>query len=54
MFIIYSKKKPLSIWKWVQKYSNLAKRFVTDDIRAVREEMFVDKETLLKIDGQNY
>jgi transposase-like protein len=40
------------IWKWVQKYSDLADSFGTDD-RHVVKEIFVD-ETLLQIDGQNY
>jgi hypothetical protein len=42
----------VSIWKWVQKYSDCgANRFMTD--RRLVKEIFVD-ETLLKIDSQDY
>lgn len=41
----------VSIWKWVQKYSDLADRFHINK-RSV-QEIFVD-ETLLQIDGQDY
>jgi putative transposase len=41
----------VSIWKWVQRYSDRADRFRTDK-RLVRE-IFVD-ETLLQIDGCDY
>jgi transposase-like protein len=39
------------IWKWVQKYSDRADRFITH--RSMIKEIFID-ETLLKIDGQDY
>ena len=39
------------IWKWVQKYSDRADRFITH--RSMIKEIFVD-ETLLRIDGQDY
>jgi len=45
------KRSHVSIWKWVQKYSDCADRFKTDK-RLVRE-IFVD-ETLLQIDGKDY
>jgi putative transposase len=45
------KRSHVSIWKWVQKYSDCADRFHTDR-RAVRM-IFVD-ETLLQIDGTDY
>lgn len=45
------KRSHVSIWKWVQRYSDCADRFHTDR-RAVRM-IFVD-ETLLQIDGQDY
>lgn len=41
----------ISIWKWVQKYSDCADRFRTEK-RLVRV-IFVD-ETLLQIDGKDY
>jgi transposase-like protein len=43
------KRSHVSIWKWVQKYSDCVNRFMTD-IHLVKE-IFVD-ETLLRIDGQ--
>lgn len=46
-----AKRSHVSIWKWVQKYSDLADRFETD--RRLVKEIFVD-ETLLQVDGQNY
>lgn len=46
------KRSYVSIWKWVQKYSSLANRFVGTDRRLVKE-IFVD-ETLLQIDGKDY
>lgn len=45
------KRSHVSIWKWVQKYSDCVDRFRTDK-RLVRG-IFVD-ETLLQIDGQDY
>jgi putative transposase len=45
------KRSYVAIWKWVQKYSELADGFRIDR-RQVRK-IFVD-ETLLKIDGQEY
>jgi putative transposase len=45
------KRSHVSIWKWVQKYSDCANRFMTD--RRLVKEIFVD-ETLLRIDGQDY
>ncbi len=45
------KRTHVSIWKWVQKYSNIADRFVIAKCRV--KEIFVD-ETLLKINGQDY
>jgi len=41
----------VSIWKWVQKYSTLADRFVVGKRKI--KKVFVD-ETLLKINGQDY
>ncbi len=41
----------VAIWKWVQKYSDRADKFITD--RSMIKEIFVD-ETLLRIDGQDY
>jgi putative transposase len=41
----------VAIWKWVQKYSDCADRFVT--ARHIVREIFVDA-TLLKINGQDY
>ena len=41
----------MSIWKWVQKYSDYADRYITD--RHVVNVIFVD-ETLLQIDGKDY
>ena len=46
------KRSHVAIWKWVQKYSNLADRFLQTDKRLVRV-IFVD-ETLLQIDGKDY
>src|SRR5919108_3723359 len=45
------KRSHVAIWKWVQKYSDSADRFVT--ARHIVREIFVD-ETLLKINGQDY
>ena len=45
------KRSHVSIWKWVQKYSDCANRFMID--RRLVKEIFVD-ETLLRIDGQDY
>jgi putative transposase len=45
------KRSHVSIWKWVQKYSDCVDRFRTDK-RLVRG-IFVD-ETLLQVDGQDY
>lgn len=45
------KRTHVSIWKWVQKYSIVADRFVIGK-RQVKK-IFVD-ETLLKINGQGY
>jgi putative transposase len=41
----------VAIWKWVQKYSDCADRFVVEKCKVKR--IFVD-ETLLRIDGQDY
>jgi putative transposase len=41
----------VAIWKWVQKYSDCADRFMAD--RRLVKEIFVD-ETLLRIDGQDF
>ena len=41
----------VAIWKWVQKYSNCADRFVIQKCKV--KKIFVD-ETLLRIDGQDY
>lgn len=41
----------VSIWKWVQRYSDRADRFRTD--KRLVKEIFVD-ETLLQIDGCDY
>ena len=46
------KRTHVSIWKWLQKYSILADRFVVIGKRKV-QKIFVD-ETLLKINGQHY
>jgi transposase-like protein len=47
------KRSHVSIWKWVQKYADCAAdRFRTDKQRV--KEIFVDKETLLPIDGHDY
>jgi hypothetical protein len=44
------KRSHVSIWKWVQNYADCAAdRFRTDKRRV--KEIFVDKETLLQIDG---
>jgi putative transposase len=44
----------VSIWKWVQKYSELvADRFIIRTKRHAVKKIFVD-ETLIKVDGQNY
>lgn len=40
----------VAIWKWIQKYSDCADRFISD--RSLVKEIFVD-ETLLRIDGQD-
>jgi putative transposase len=45
------KRSHVSIWKWVQKYSDLAGKFRVE--RRQVKRIFVD-ETLLKIDGQEY
>jgi transposase-like protein len=45
------KRSHVSIWKWVQKYSDCTNRFITD--KRLVKEIFVD-ETLLRIDGQDY
>jgi putative transposase len=45
------KRSYVSIWKWVQKYSDCDNRFMT--YRRLVKEIFVD-ETLLRIDGQDY
>jgi transposase-like protein len=45
------KRTHVSIWKWVQKYSILADRFVIGKRKV--QKIFVD-ETLLKINGQHY
>src|SRR5436309_14865261 len=44
------KRTHVSIWKWLQRYSELADKFV---IGKQRIEIFVD-ETLVKINGQDY
>jgi transposase-like protein len=41
----------VAIWKWVQKYSNCADRFVVEKCKI--KKIFVD-ETLLKIDGHDF
>jgi putative transposase len=41
----------VAIWKWVQKYSDFADRFVVEKCKVKR--IFVD-ETLLRVDGQDY
>ena len=46
-----TKRTHVAIWKWVQKYSILADRFVVGKRKV--HEIFVD-ETLLKINGQDY
>ena len=46
-----TKRTHVPIWKWVQKYSILADRFVIGKRQVKR--IFVD-ETLLKINGQHY
>ena len=46
-----TRRSHVSVWKWVQKYSNLTDRFGTD--RNAVKEIFVD-ETLLQIDGKDY
>ena len=50
MPVLYNRKNIyVSIWKWVQKYSELAdSRFRTD--KRLVKEIFID-ETLLQIDG---
>ena len=45
------KRTHVAIWKWVQKYSSLADRFVIGRRRV--KQIFVD-ETLLKVNGQDY
>jgi transposase-like protein len=45
------KRSHVSIWKWLQKYSDCADRFRTD--RRLVRAIFVD-ETLLQIDGNDY
>jgi putative transposase len=45
------KRTHVSIWKWVQRYSGLADKFVIGKQRI--KEIFVD-ETLVKINGQDY
>ena len=45
------KRTHVSIWKWVQRYSELADKFVIGKQRI--KEIFVD-ETLVKINGQDY
>jgi putative transposase len=47
-----TRRSHVSIWKWVQKYSSVADRFVGTNRHLVKR-IFVD-ETLLQIDGQNY
>ena len=49
---ITKRRSHVSIWKWVQKYSDLADNRFGVDRRAVTE-IFVD-ETLLQVDGENY
>ena len=46
------KRSHVAIWKWVQKYSDCADRFLRTDKRLVRV-IFVD-ETLLQIDGKDH
>lgn len=48
----YIKRSHVAIWKWVQKYSDCADRFLRTDKRLVRV-IFVD-ETLLQIDGKDH
>jgi transposase-like protein len=45
------KRSFVTLWKWVQKYSNCTDRFRID--RRVVKEIFAD-ETLIPIDGQDY
>jgi putative transposase len=45
------KRSHVAIWKWVQKYSAISDRFMTD--RRLVKEIFVD-ETLIQIDGYDY
>jgi putative transposase len=47
------KRSHVAIWKWVQKYSGIADRLLSVNKLAVKK-IFVDDETLLQIDGQNY
>ncbi|MGI8834493.1 MAG: hypothetical protein ACR2IS_17885, partial [Nitrososphaeraceae archaeon] len=46
-----TKRTHVAIWKWVQKFSILAERFVVGKRKA--HDIFVD-ETLLKINGRDY
>ncbi len=45
------KRSHVAIWKWVQKHSGIADRYMTD--KRLVKEIFVD-ETLLRIDGYDY
>ena len=45
------KRSHVCIWKWVQRYSELADRFRID--RRQVKQIFVD-ETLFKVDGHEY
>ena len=47
------KRTHVSIWKWVQKYANCAAdRFKVN--KHLVKEIFVDDETLIQIDRQDY
>jgi putative transposase len=46
------KRSHVSMWKWIQKYSNLDDRIKTDRHHSVKA-IFVD-ETMIRIDGQDY
>jgi transposase-like protein len=49
---IIKRRSHVSIWKWVQKYSDLADSFGNDDRHLIKEIFVV--ETMLQIDGQDY
>ena len=49
--ITITRRSHVAIWKWVQKYSDCADRFILE--RRLVKEVFVD-ETLLRIDGHDF